>query len=111
MTRWKELDSNSQVNTAVATGALETINCRSSTSQNFNRLIVNNRDNVDIQLRLNGATTGGGLFNVPRATTLVIDASDGIWFSWFNNYNLDAVNAETAGAILFRWARCVDIGD
>jgi len=113
MTIWKETENGNAVNTAVAAAGNEIIVSGTQRSPHFNRLLVQNLDgNCDIELRLDSMTTGGRVFIVQRnGGTLGIEPGDGVFFNSIQAVNLSAGDAETAGAIRYRWARAVKIGD
>ena len=107
---WKEIYTEHQHNSIIAAGATEGILSTKSLMNEFgpfNRLMVHNRDAVDIQILLDGLTEAGKLFELAAGETLMIEPEDGITFRFLTQKNLDGVVAEVADEILFRWAKCV----
>jgi hypothetical protein len=102
---FKEDESNSAFNTAIAATAQEEICSGTQRVASYNRLLVQNRDGVDIQILLDNATGQGKIFEVQgNGGIFQIEPTDGIWFCRFSQKNLHAAMAETANKILFRWA-------
>lgn len=110
MATWKEIESDSAYNTALAAGVSENYQSTTRRAQNFNSLIVTNRGAVDCKIALNGQNLAGRVFEVPAGGILGISPEDGIWFSFVKQTNLHAANAEVANTILVRWAHSVKIG-
>jgi hypothetical protein len=102
---WKEEESNSAFNTAIAASTQEEI-CTGTLRVNaYNRLLVQNRDAVDIRILLDNATGQGKIFEVQASGGIFqIEPSDGIWFTRMSQLNLSAATAQVANKILFRWA-------
>lgn len=110
---WRETLSNHAYNAIVVAGAKETIADSVGNRRQygpFNRLMVKNRDAVDIQIQIDGLTQGGYIFEIAAGETLLIEPEDGIKFDFIVKKNLDAVVAEVADNILIRWAKCVRAG-
>jgi hypothetical protein len=110
---WKEIFAGNQANTALAASSSENIassvaNLRKYT--NFNKLSVSNRDVVDIQIRLDGLTTDGKIFDIPAGATFTINPEEGMYFRFFSQHNLSATTAQTADKIQFRWSKCEEVG-
>ena len=106
---WKETFTDSAYNTAIVATAKEAI---ISTKENrafhapFNRLLIHNRDTVDIKINLDGLASAGKIFELSAGETILIEPEDGVTFDFLTQTNLDAAAAETANKILFRWAKC-----
>lgn len=74
----------------------------------MNSLIITNRDAVDIKAILNDdANATGNVYEIQAGTNFVIDASEGILFSFVSITNLDAATAVSANKIRVRMARYV----
>lgn len=110
---WKEIYTDSKFNTAIAAGVVETIADEVADRRRygpFNRLLIKNRDAVDIQILLDGLATDGFIFEIAAGETLILEPEDGIKFSYLTQKNLDGATAETVDNILFRWANAVRVG-
>jgi len=109
---WKEIFPDNAFNTAVAASGTETIQSLKANQIQyapFNRLLVNNRDDVPIKVELDGLSTAGNVFELEPKDVIVIEPSDGITFSFLFVTNLDSATAETANKILFRWSKAVAV--
>lgn len=103
-----EMDVYSADNTAVAASDSEVIADANSKYNTYNRLLVQNLDIVDIEIRLDQLSTGGRVFRVGKnGGYLNIEPEAGIYFRSVQNVNLSAADAQTAGKILFRLAYAV----
>lgn len=106
--RWNERESKSTFNTGVAATASEQIITGTDSVPDYNFLFVQNRDAVPVELRLDGMTTNGRVFQVQaNGGLLVLDPANGddVHFITLTVVNLDAATAEVANKILFRWSR------
>lgn len=107
MTTYEEVESQDAFNTAVAAGGIEAVFTATQRSPNFNKLLVQNTDVVDINIYLDtgGSAVAGRRYKVPKNSVFSIDpATENINFINVTQENLDAVSAETANKILFRVA-------
>lgn len=107
--RYKVVEASNKLNpTALAAGGTEEIVAQPSRVGNFNFLLVQNRDAVDIAILLDNQTTEGKYFEVQaNGGILVINPEDGVVFRQIVQKNLDGATAETASKILFSWAKKV----
>jgi len=108
-----EVFRDSKANAAIAAGATETITSTIGNRRQygpFNRLIVSNRDAVDIQIQLDGEDSvgAGRIFDIASGESLILDKEFGETFQYFVVKNLDATTAEVVDAIQFRWSKIVD---
>lgn len=104
----RQVYGHTQRNTAVAASGSETITPSKEKVDTFgpcNFLDVTNNDSVDIELRLDGSTTDGRVFQIPATGTLTINPEDGLFFSTIVAVNLSAAAAETADKITYNIAR------
>jgi hypothetical protein len=103
---WIETESGSAYNSAVAASGTQEIVGSTQRVEYFNSFFIQNRDSTPIRIRLDNATYGNRVFEVQASGgILVLEPEDGIRFKQIVQENLDTVNAQTAGLILFRWAR------
>lgn len=100
----QELESTSAHNTGVLAGAVEEVIAAPTSYPQWNKLLVTNRDSVDIQIQLDGRTTKGYIYEIQAGGAILIEPEDGIYFSRVVQKNLDGAAAETAAKILFRAA-------
>lgn len=109
---WKEIESGSALNTGIAAAVSEVIVATPTNVQNFNRLEVTNRDAVACRVKLDSgdAVVGGKVYDIPANAVLTINPWEGITFKQVVQTNLHASTAETAGTILFRWAKAIRVG-
>jgi len=108
MALWKEIFSDSVKNSAVAASGNEMITSsvvNINKFQNFNSLIVQNTGSTDVEIRLDGVNNTGRVFVIPANSGMGILPDENTWFVSLMNLNLDAVNAQVADTILFRWAK------
>ena len=103
----KVIQSSSAKNTAVAAGASErVINAPTYASKGgyarWNYLEVYNLDNVPIEVRLDGQTSGTKVYQIPANTIMVEEHTKGIEFDYVDQANLDGATAETADKIFFK---------
>jgi hypothetical protein len=107
-TQWIEDFANSSYNSALAAAAVETITDTKHNKEKFgpfNRLLVSNRDAVDIKIQFNGLSTEGRIIEIPAGGTFLLEPEDGVTFDFITQTNLDSAVAESASKILFRWAK------
>lgn len=104
---WKETESGSGFNTAIAAGATEQIVAAPQRVDAFNTLLVVNRDAVDFEIQPDGATSGGKILQVPSGGAGGIDPDKAIWFKQIVIKNLDTATAATANKLFIRWAKSV----
>lgn len=105
---WKETFADSAYNTNIAAAALQTVQSTEANKAKFapfNRLLIHNRDAVDIKIYLDGLDVTGRIFQLSAGEILLIEPGDGITFVNVKQENIDAATAETADKILFRWAK------
>lgn len=108
--QYLELDVYSADNTAVPVGDSEAIQNVNSRYNTYNRLLVQNLDAVDIEVRLDQLNIAGQVFRVGKnGGYLVIEPEAGRYFRSVQNVNLDTANAEVAGKIIFRFAYAVKV--
>lgn len=110
MASWKEVESGSAENTAIAAGVYEQILQSGQRVRDFNKLTVINRGNVDIRIIRDGQEISGKYDDLPAGTIMSIEPDEGIRFNQIVQKNIDAAAAEVAGKILFRWAKAVQVG-
>jgi len=114
MTSWKTLFLDSKYNTAIVVAATESMVSSENERGNyapFNFLVVTNRDTVAIKVMLDGLETDGKFYEVSAGSVLILNPEDDETFSFIKQENLDAVAAETADLILFKWGRKVKSSD
>jgi len=115
MVQFNEVYSQNAFNAAVAATASETITDTIGNRRQFgpfNKLIIKNRDAVAIAIKLDGLSTAGHLFEMAAGDTLILSQEEGDpEFSFIVQTNLHATTAQTANAILFRWAKIIKVGD
>ena len=108
MESFKELETVTATNTAIAATATEYPITGTQRVMRYNRLLVVNRDVVDIRVYLNGDPTR--YFDVQNTGGVQqIEPNDGVEFTHIQQQNLDAAVAQTAGKITFRVSYAVEI--
>jgi len=105
MVVFKEVETNSATNTALAANGVQRIEFTTARKRLWNTLIVVNRDSLTMELRLNGETSEGRFFVIPSNVIFRIGPEEGIFFEFFDNVNLSSTTAQGVGNILFRVAR------
>ena len=104
---YKILETASTTNpTNLAAAGKEEVVTKPTNQQYWNFLLVQNRDAVDIRIHLDNTEDVGKDFDVQASGGIFkIEPEDGIAFQTVVQENLDAATAETAGKIMFTWAR------
>ena len=103
MTIWKELDTYTAFNSAVVSSGSESITNKDAKFSGYNRLMVQNLDVVDIELRLDQLTLR--TFRVSKnGGYITIEPEAGLFFRSVQNVNLSTTTNQTANKILFRFA-------
>jgi hypothetical protein len=104
---WKIVEANNVLNaTALAAGSIEQIVSAPDRVSHFNFLHVQNRDAVDIAILLDNQTTQGKYWEVQaNGGIITINPDDGVVYKQIMQKNLDGATAETAGKILFSFAK------
>jgi hypothetical protein len=96
---WDEKDKASGTNTAIVAGDQEQLIDNPKFAANWNKLLVQNFDVVDVAIYLDGQFLAKAGKN---QGAVVVDPSEGINFYKVVILNLDGVTAETAGKITVR---------
>lgn len=102
MTEYKLLESKSAKNTNIAAGVSERVINEPDRHEVYNSLEVYNRDNVEIEVRLDEQTTGAKVYQVQANAVMILEADEGIVFKTVDQENLDGATEETADKIFFK---------
>jgi len=105
MAEYKILASDSGVNTAIAAGASEKVISEPTIIDQYNYAEIYNRNNVDIAIMFDNASSGIKYKPIPANTIGVLEVEEGIVFKSVWQKNLDAAAAETAGKLTVIVAR------
>lgn len=100
---WREEEVQVGTNTAIAAGASEQLISGTLRVDAYNKLLVVNRDAVDIRIEFSPVD----YVEVRAGGSLILEPDEGKHFTSVTQTNLDAAVAETAGAITIRVVKAV----